>query len=421
MENEATPNLGLYDQRAALQWLQDFVHLVGGDKTQVSAWGESAGAGSIYHHLASRGGTQDPLFSKAFVQSAAYEILFDRDGQLEDTFQTFASEAGCPGGDMKCLRAVDDETMRKANSEVIRSVPPGIYNLGPSADGDLIRQIASLEFVSGNYFAKPPPFHLFLTTNFASTGILGNHWKGLESIIVSHTSNEAELFAPISVRTDEDFVDFMNAYFPNYTKPDIPDAVFELYPATNAEDSPYTTARERLKAFIRDSSFTCYSRTLTDAYPGDTWNMQYSSTLGIHATDLLPLFLDDSVSLEDLNFHLVPLFGSSAGAYQSYMASHAVHGDPNTDRLKVNIPPTIDWPHPKPEDDTYANVLNVNELGFFELITDTQVSWDSDAHCGFMLELAKALTNMGGYSPPGEFNQSSIGPELTEEEATANY
>lgn len=150
MENEATPNLGLYDQRAALQWLQDFVHLVGGDKAQVSAWGESAGAGSIYHHLASHGGTQDPLFSKAVVQSPAYEILFDRDGQLEDTFQSFASKAGCPGGDMKCLRSVDDENMRKANSEVIRSAPAGMFNLGPSTDGDLIRQIAALEFVSGN-------------------------------------------------------------------------------------------------------------------------------------------------------------------------------------------------------------------------------------------------------------------------------
>lgn len=151
MEKEATPNLGLHDQRAALQWLQDFVHLVGGDKAQVSAWGESAGAGSIYHHLVSRGGTQDPLFSKAFVQSPAYEILFDREGQLEDTFQTFASEAGCPGGDMECLRAIDDETMRKANAEVIRSAPSGIFNLGPSADGDLIRQIAALEFVSGKH------------------------------------------------------------------------------------------------------------------------------------------------------------------------------------------------------------------------------------------------------------------------------
>lgn len=202
----------------------------------------------------------------------------------------------------------------------------------------------------------------------------------------------------------------MDKFFPDYTKPDIPNLIGKAYPATDADDTPYKTARARLKAFIRDSSFTCYARSLTDAYAGNTWNMQYSPTLGLHATDLLPLFLDDSVSLGDLNLRLFPLFGGFAGAYQSYMASHAVHGDPNTDRLKVNLPPTIKWPHPTPEDDTYANVLNVNGLGFFELTTDTQMSWDSDARCGFMTELSKALTNMGGYSPPG-FNQSNIGPE----------
>jgi hypothetical protein len=229
------------------------------------------------------------------------------------------------------------------------------------------------------------------------------------------------LFTTTTVKTDDDFTNFINAFFPKYALPIIPDAVFKAYPASSAEDSPYSSAHDRLGAFIRDSSFTCYARSLTDAYAGKNWNMQYSSTLGLHATDLLPMFLDDSISLGDLNFHLFPLFGGSAGAYQSYMASHAVHGNPNTDRLKFNIPPTINWPHPTPDGDTYGNVLNVNEFGFFNLITDTQMSYDSDAHCYFLMEMAKALTNMGGYSPPGAFNQSTIGPELTEDEATANY
>ena len=51
MENQGLPNAGLWDQRAALQWTKDNIHLLGGDPTQVTAMGESAGAGSIMHHL----------------------------------------------------------------------------------------------------------------------------------------------------------------------------------------------------------------------------------------------------------------------------------------------------------------------------------------------------------------------------------
>ena len=49
-ENGAA-NAGLLDQRFALEWVQQYIHLFGGDKDRVTVFGESAGGGSIMHQI----------------------------------------------------------------------------------------------------------------------------------------------------------------------------------------------------------------------------------------------------------------------------------------------------------------------------------------------------------------------------------
>ena len=156
MEKTALPNAGLHDQRAALQWIQDYIGLVGGDKSQVSAWGLSAGAGSILHHLVAYGGTGDPLFSRAVVQSPAFQFFFDRKGTLEQTFQNFTKLAGCAGQGIACLRAASAKTLDKANFALNVQGEQGTFAVGPSPDGDFIRQSPALEFASGMYLLFHP-------------------------------------------------------------------------------------------------------------------------------------------------------------------------------------------------------------------------------------------------------------------------
>ena len=151
MEKEGLPNTGLYDQRAALQWTQDYIGLLGGDKAQVSAWGLSAGASSIMHQLVAFGGTQDPLFSRAVMQSPAFQVMFDRKGTLERTFQNFTELAGCARQGVACLRAASPEALKSANTKLNEEGPSGRFETGPAADGNLIRQLPSLEYASGRF------------------------------------------------------------------------------------------------------------------------------------------------------------------------------------------------------------------------------------------------------------------------------
>lgn len=387
MEKNALPNAGLYDQRAALQWIHDYIPMLGGDPAQVTQWGQSAGASSIMHHLIAFGGTQDPLFSKAILQSPAYLIMFDRDGYLEDTFKSFASLAGCDGKGLDCLRTADVATLQKANTNLALNALDGTFPVGVSADGTWVRQLASLELASGNY------------------------WKDLEGIILSHTSNEATLFVDGHLKTNAEFTTYIDQIFPPFAKTSgINDKIEQQYPAPDAPGSPYSNEVKRNEALVQDSSFTCNVRYLSDAYAGKNWNMQYSVTPAWHGTDLLPSFYDLNVGIAafggSVDIPLIPLFGGFADSYQSYMTSFARSGDPNTHRALFNIPDTIHWPKAIAGEEQLAGVLDANDSGF-RYVSDGQTAASS---CGFWRDVSAGLTAYGGYAPPGAVVQQSLVP-----------
>lgn len=90
------------------------------------------------------------------MQSPAFQFFFDRKGTLEQTFKNFTKMAGCAGQGIACLRAASAETLDKANFDLNVQGEQGTFAVGPSPDGDFIRQSPALEFASGMYLLSYP-------------------------------------------------------------------------------------------------------------------------------------------------------------------------------------------------------------------------------------------------------------------------
>jgi hypothetical protein len=181
-----------------------------------------------------------------------------------------------------------------------------------------------------------------------------------------------------------------------------------MYPPVGNGQGQYNTESARLRAFIRDSSLTCNARFLANAYPSKTYNMQYATLPGWHATDLLPTFWDTDLENNTLGLLLavlLPGFSAFAEAYKSYLTSFVRSGNPNTYRSKWSWPSTVEWPVVSVgSGEMMGNVLQARQAGF-SLIDDTQ---NLKSHCDFWVNFQAAVTMGGGYAPPGSVVGTSL-------------
>lgn len=127
-EKNGTPNLGLLDQQFGLQWIQKYIHLFGGDPDNVTVMGESAGGGSVMHHItAFRGGKGRAPFKRAIPQSPFLPTMPGLERQ-EKLYQKVLSAADVAS--FSELQKLSSVALQAANSLVVSRASYGDFVFG---------------------------------------------------------------------------------------------------------------------------------------------------------------------------------------------------------------------------------------------------------------------------------------------------
>ena len=242
--SDGISNAGLYDQRLALQWIRDNIHLFGGDKERVTVMGESAGGGSVMHQITAFGGLKGPApFSQAIIQSPSLRPL-PGSLQQEQTYTAFLSLLNV--STVEEARRLPLAALIKANAVQVGQSYWGDFTYGPAVDG---------------LFVPALPGRLL------SQGSFDQNIR----VLVGHNSDEGLLFTNPTITNSSAFAELIQTDFPDIS-PTVANFVENvLYPPVFNGSYGYTSQFERAILFTAEHIYTCNANFLARAFSNQSY------------------------------------------------------------------------------------------------------------------------------------------------------
>ncbi|KAF1829190.1 para-nitrobenzyl esterase [Decorospora gaudefroyi] len=318
MQEHGLLNLGIRDQRMALDFLQKYIGNFGGDEDKITLGGQSAGGHSVGIHLFHNYGEDagKSLFSKAIMSSGSPTArafpgvgypLYER--HVED----FMDYLNCPSSPssaaLQCLRAAEAHDIQFISSSLYNAHNYNItWPWQPVSPGPLLEKRGSTSGEDGTFFKVP--------------------------LLISSTTDEGKAFAPQDLRTNDEFLSFWETLVPGLTANDLSD-LQTLYPNAEAEVGSlnYVSDQfERVAAAYGDYSYICPVQ--------DTASRLASAGAAVYKArfntpNWAPSYMGVPHGSDAAYFNgqSGTQFPGIAEKYNAYWASFVVSGDPNTYRL----------------------------------------------------------------------------------------
>jgi para-nitrobenzyl esterase len=308
--NNKSGNYAVLDQILALQWVKNNIHLFGGDTSNITIFGESAGGINVGNLLITN--LAQGLFHKAIIQSAIPNISAYADEKSKgiEFVNTFSNAMGSDVQKITYMRSLhSDSIVAKYTSPLSGGLLQ--QNFQHTNDGIIFTQFPQQAIEIGNYNKVP--------------------------VIIGSNSDEMSLNAP-QVVTPTMVTALVNARLPLAYR----QQVLALYPpgSNNAE------ARKSYVDILSDAQFNApvrrIARCLSISQNEPVWNYWFSHAHTLqqlapfgayHGIELFYVFN----TLENSQLGTGPLFKAEDDSVQritrSYWTNFAATGNPNATGL----------------------------------------------------------------------------------------